>query len=89
MLRWSLCFALLLLLAPAPGRADPPAKNPRTALAKRVTFPGIDDPAVTLRNALDFLTDRYGLKIDVDVKQFKAAGFADVLATPVVGGRDA
>ena len=84
MLRWSLCFALLFLLAAAPGRAAPPAKDPRTALAKRVIFPGFDDPTITLRLAPDFLTDRYGLKIDVDVKQFKAAQFENVLTAPVV-----
>src|SRR5262249_43979420 len=61
-----------------------PAKDPRTALAKRVTFPGFDDPAITLRLALDFLTDRYGLRIDVDVKLFKAAQFENVLTIPVV-----
>jgi hypothetical protein len=84
MLREFLCFALLFLLAPAPGRAALPAKDPRTALAKRVTFPGFNDPLLTLRQMLQELTDRYGLKIDVDVKQFKAAGFADVLASPLV-----
>jgi hypothetical protein len=49
-----------------------------------VTFQRIDDPAITLSQVLEFLTVRHGLKIDVDVKQFKAAGIEDVLATAVV-----
>jgi hypothetical protein len=76
-------LCLLALLAASPGHTAPPAKDPRTALAKRVTFRGFDDPANPLRDVLDFLTVRHGLKIDVDVKQFKAAGVADVLASPV------
>jgi len=83
MLRRPLCLCLLALLAAAPGQTAPPAKDPRTALARRVKFPGFNDPRTTLGDALKELTDRYGLKIDVDAKQFKAAGIEDVLKTPV------
>jgi hypothetical protein len=87
MLRGSLCFALLFLLAPAPGRAQPPAKDLTTALTKKVTFPpGLDDPNVTVRDVLEYLTKVHGLKIDADVKRIKAAGVEDVLACPLGQG---
>jgi hypothetical protein len=72
MLRWFLGVALLLPLAAA-GRADPPAKDPKAALAKREKFPILEGQSYTLREAAEYFSDRHGLKIDVDEKLYKAA----------------
>jgi hypothetical protein len=107
MLRLFLCFALLFLVAPTCGWAQPSAKDAKdakdaktkdaktkdaktkdaktkdakTTLAKRVTFQGVDDPQTILRDVLEYITDRHGLKIDVDMKRFKAVEVNDVLTS--------
>src|SRR5439155_14322027 len=62
-------------------RAEPLAAR----LAKRVDFPGFDDPKLSFEEALKSLTDKFEVQFEVQELAFKAAGYADksVLAEPV------
>src|SRR5262249_3509664 len=53
------------------GVPPPPAKDPGDfidRLNKRMELPCLDDPNMTLHDALDFLTERSGLSFQVDEK---------------------
>jgi hypothetical protein len=69
----------------APAQASSKATSPAARLAERVDFPGFPAPGVSLRDALNFLTDRYGVPFDVQEPAFRAAGYTDksVLAESV------
>jgi hypothetical protein len=79
---------------PAPPAAKPPAAEPAArrdeelhfSLHKTVTFGGVEDPKVTLKEVLDHLAERYKLTFDVNHKAFDAEKVHDVLKTPVAEG---
>jgi tetratricopeptide (TPR) repeat protein len=52
-------------------------------LSKPVQFEGIDDPKVTLSEALDNLAKRYNLSFDINEKAFKFENVMDVAKTPI------
>jgi WD40 repeat protein len=72
----------------SPGRprvsTDESARSPLTkVLARRVTLPGTDDPQLTLREALDYFSDRFALNLVISRRLFKLVGQQDVEARPV------
>jgi hypothetical protein len=69
--------------APAKKEAAKPLSLP-AKLAMRINFDGLDDPRTTLQDALDKLSDQFGVRFDVEEIAFKAAlGDKSVLAEPV------
>jgi hypothetical protein len=66
-----------------PGVGNPVVPN----LLKEVKFEGYDDPKTTLQEALEHLSDRFDLAIDVNEEAFKAAGMDDVFRFVVAGER--
>jgi hypothetical protein len=88
-------FSLAVLLAwsraadpPAKAAAKPaePAKPGESSFAKlfrRVDFPGYDDPKMTLGEALDDLTNKYGLSSLLNEKSFHYENVMDVAKTPI------
>jgi hypothetical protein len=56
-------------------------------MEKEVTFPGFDDPKVTLREALEFLAKRHKVTLVVDERSFRKEMVDDVLATRIVDPR--
>ncbi len=46
-------------------------------LNARVDFQAIDDPKVTLKDVLEFISDKYGLTFVIDDAAFRAAGVAE------------
>lgn len=68
--------------APAPP-PDKPDSSPSAAIYRRADFPGIDDPKVTLAEALDQLSTIYHVDFDVAEKAFKFEGLDDVLRKPI------
>jgi hypothetical protein len=84
-----LIAALAATALPAPPSAPAPPTVP-VAIAKadssaadvlyrHVNFSGIDDPKINLREALDILSDRYGVQFEVNVQAFKFEMVEDVL----------
>jgi hypothetical protein len=69
----------LISAAPAPA---PPASLPQK-LAQRVKFDGIDDPKITLSEALDKLSKLYDVNFDINEKAFKFENVMDAPKTPV------
>jgi RNA polymerase sigma factor (sigma-70 family) len=67
---------------PAPEREDR-ARTIRDQLGKRITFAGVEDPAITLQEVLDKLSKQYGVQFEVEEGAFKAEGVEDVLKTQV------
>ena len=61
----------------APAQASKAEPSPAAKLAKHVDFPGMDDPKMTLGQALKSLTDKYGIPFDVQEPAFRAAGYGD------------
>ena len=62
-----------------PARTEPLGVQ----LTRPVKFAGFDDPAMTLRQALNRLSKDYGLDFEVNEAAFTAEGLADVLDKPV------
>jgi tetratricopeptide (TPR) repeat protein len=52
-------------------------------LSKPVKFPGLDDPKITLSEALEVLAKRYNLSFDINDKAFKFENVMDVAKTEV------
>jgi hypothetical protein len=55
----------------------------RGKLAKRVNFGGIANPKTSLCEALDLLSKRYGLPLDINPQAFQDEGVKEVLARPI------
>jgi RNA polymerase sigma factor (sigma-70 family) len=51
---------------------DVPQSEPTEALARRIKFPGINDPKTTLEDALKMLKQRYGLNYEFNHQAFQA-----------------
>lgn len=82
--------AVVAWLAPAAQAQEP---HPIVLLAKKlaepVDFPGIDDPAMTLQEALEMLAKRYSLQFDVNEKAFhNEAGPGAAAQAPRSGSDD-
>src|SRR5262249_17797342 len=78
--------ALLLALAVAGPAVAAEAKNARevrAALAKEIDFAAIDDPKTTLKEFLDFVAAKHGLKFKIDDKAFAAEELRDPAAVPI------
>src|SRR5262245_1871024 len=85
-----LSSAALACAAPAPEKEPPPAVATAKKLAKPVKFPGwAKDERMTLQDALNELTETYGLRFSVNEWAFKAEvpPVPEVLNTPVVDRR--
>jgi hypothetical protein len=72
---------LVLTLAVLASRAQ--AQEEKARLARKIDFPGWNDPKITLREALAYLGAKYDWKIEADIRAFKAQGIEDVLTSPV------
>jgi RNA polymerase sigma factor (sigma-70 family) len=59
------------------------AQEIRDLLRQEIDFGGLDDPKTTLREVLDSLAKRPGLRFDVNERAFKADGLSDVLQTEI------
>jgi hypothetical protein len=76
---------------PAPAQKPQPAAKPvadarpsvADRLARRIDFPGIDDPDAQLGDALKQLGKESGLAFDVNEAAFNQAGLANLAATPL------
>jgi hypothetical protein len=71
---------------PAPPLTQPRHRSQqevRAALAREVDFPGLNDPKLTLLEALVSLGERYGLAISVNEAAFQDENVRDVLRSPV------
>lgn len=71
-----------------PAKQKEPAKPARTEpvgvrLTQTVKFAGFDDPAMTLRDALEFLGKEYGLDISINERAFQFEALADPAKAPV------
>ena len=55
----------------------------RAKLARRVNFGGIANPKTSLCDALDLLSKRYGLPLDINPQAFQDEGVKDVLDRPI------
>jgi hypothetical protein len=67
-----------------PAAAPPAAPDDYAAvLARRVDFPGVDDPKATLAEVLALMQNRYGVRFDVNERAFKNGEIQDVLKVPV------
>jgi hypothetical protein len=67
----------LISAAPAPPMSLP------QKLAQRVKFDGMDDPKITLSDALDKLNKLYDVTFDINEKAFKFENVMDVAKTPI------
>lgn len=72
------CVASALVLSLAVLAPPAAAQEQNAKLARKIDFPGLEDPRITLREALDYLGARYEWKIQVDANAFKAQGVKDI-----------
>jgi hypothetical protein len=74
----------IVWLAPLAEAKDPhPIVQQAKKLAEPADFPGIDDPQVTLQEALELLTDKFGLRFDINEKAFQVEEVQDVRTASV------
>ncbi len=69
--------------APPPAPAAEKVEDLHTRLTQRVSFPGWEDPKITLQEGLDHLAKLYNLTFDVNEKAFKHEQVLEVLKTEV------
>jgi len=92
MLRYTITLSLLFTASvargqtpdyfgPAGGRRDLPTAEFLKQLDKPRDFKGISDPKTPLEDALEYVSDIYGLTIIVDVRALEAAGIKDGIET--------
>ena len=74
----------MTIVLPAQTQAQRGEQAVRALLAREVDFPCINDPQMTVEQALMLLSQRYGLNIRINEAAFKATDIPDVLKTPVV-----
>jgi hypothetical protein len=79
---------LLCAVACAAASAAPPDDLARSIdlqakLAKIREFPALDDPKMTLQEAIDFVSKHCDVTIQVNERAFQAEGVKDVLTTPI------
>ena len=81
-----ICSALLLTSGIPVLHAEETArgKELRELLSKPVNVPGIDDPKVTLSEALEMLAKRYNLSFDINEQAFKDADIKEIRSIKII-----
>jgi hypothetical protein len=75
-------LAVLAVAWAAPVPPAPPSMAAR--LAKRVDFPGVDDPKATFGEVLDSLAKHFDVAFDINERAFNAENLRDVAKTEII-----